>query len=215
MRRWHAAFDEFAGGYASHEAMDAEMRESLGAMEMVMELKCSYPPHVHFLKGNHDNIANEEGDGNLPFGKFVAEGQMVEAYVRKFYDGKLLKAYAAFEKQLPVLAIGGRFIVSHAEPRTTFAIDDIVNYRRHPEVVLGLTWTDNDEAEPTSVPAMLQALVGRDDATYFAGHRPVADRWGERANGRFIQLHNPDRLQAAFVPPDRPFQPARDVLTLR
>ena len=214
VRRWHQALAEFEEGYRSHQAMDGEMRESFGAMEMVMELKCAYPRGFHFLKGNHDNIANEEDNGNLPFGKFVAEGRMVEAYVRRFYGGELLQAYATLEKQLPLLAIGGRFLVSHAEPRTTYALDDIVEYRSHPEVTLGLTWTDNDEADPSAVATMLRDLVGDEAAIHFGGHRPVADQWQARAGGRFIQLHNPDRLQAAYVPADRPFDPARDMLAL-
>ncbi len=214
VRRWHRALAEFQQGYLTHEAMDDEMRESFGAIEMVMELKCAYPGHFHFLKGNHDNIANEEGNGNLPFGKFVAEGQLVEAYVRWFYGPELLQAYATLEKQLPLLAIGGRFLVSHAEPSSAFPLDDIIEYRSHPEVTLGLTWTANDEADPTAVAVMLRDIVGSERALYFGGHRPVAGRWQERAEGRFIQLHNPDRLQAAYVPHHRPFDPTRDMLEL-
>ena len=69
-----------------------------------------------FLKGNHDNTANEEDDGNLPFWKFVAEGHMVEAYVRGFYGRELLRAYATLENQLLPLAIGSQFLVSHTDP---------------------------------------------------------------------------------------------------
>ena len=61
---------------------------------------------------------------------------------------------------------------------------------------------------------MLRDLVGDEAAIHFGGHRPVADQWQARAGGRFIQLHNPDRLQAAYVPADRPFDPARDMLAL-
>ena len=61
LRRWQSALEEFKHGYRRHEAMDAEMRESLGLMEMVMELKAEFPEGFHFLKGNHENITNEQG----------------------------------------------------------------------------------------------------------------------------------------------------------
>ena len=220
MRRWLAAFDEFQGGYRQHRAIDAELRESFGTMEMVMELKCAFPRYFHFLKGNHDNITNEEGEGNLPFGKFVAEGEMVERYVRKFYGPELLNSYSRLEKQLPLLAAGRGFLISHAEPRAIFPATHIIDYRRHPEVVAGLTWTDNGAAVDGSVVGMLDALLGDersgavDDRYYFGGHRPVSGRWGERAGGSYIQLHNPERMQVAFVPNDRPFEPERDIVRL-
>ena len=37
--RWKKAFDEFQNLYRTRKHMDAEMRASMGVMEMVMELK--------------------------------------------------------------------------------------------------------------------------------------------------------------------------------
>ena len=47
--RWKRAFKEFVGHYRKHRAMDEEMRESLGLMEMVMRLKVAFPEYFHFL----------------------------------------------------------------------------------------------------------------------------------------------------------------------
>ena len=55
--RWQAGLEEYLGGFARRDAMDEEMREGLGTMEMVMETKLAFPAHFHFLKGNHENIA--------------------------------------------------------------------------------------------------------------------------------------------------------------
>ena len=52
-----------------------------------------------------------------------------------------------------------------AEPRTFYARDRVVAYRDDPEVVAGLTWTDNDEAEPGSVQLMLEHYLGGEVAT--------------------------------------------------
>ena len=162
------------------------MREGLGTMEMVMETKLAFPAHFHFLKGNHENIANEEGEGNFPFRKFALEGAMVEDYLRRFYGEETLGTWARFEKQLPLLAVGSPFLASHAEPRDFYPRDRVVGYRDDPEVVAGLTWTDNDEAEPGSVAGMLEHYLGLEAAAarYFGGHRPIGGAYGLRADGQ-------------------------------
>ena len=90
--RWQVALEEFKGGYRKHSHMDAEMRESLGVMQMVMALKQHFPNHLHFLKGNHENITNEQGEGNYPFLKFANEGLMVRIYMEHFYGEEILRA---------------------------------------------------------------------------------------------------------------------------
>jgi len=195
MQRWRQALQEYEGDFASHTAMDEELRESFGLMEMVMEAKLAFPNHFHFLKGNHENITNETGNGNFSFGKLVLEGAMTAAYTRRFYGEKFLEIYAAFEKNLPLLAVGERFLISHSEPFTYYGRESVVNYRDHPEIVQGLTWTDNDMAEEGSIERMLAAYL--DQATfghghYFSGHRAIKGRYKYRPASGFVQLHNPD-----------------------
>ena len=155
--RWFGALEEYMGGYREHTLMDAEMRESLGVMEMAMRVKCAFPAAFHFLKGNHENVANEQGRGNHPFIKFAAEGEMVAAYVMRFLGVDFMRGVYRYEHNLPLLAVGRDFLVSHGEPRRPFARREVVEYRRLDEVVEGLTWTDNGAAEPGSVRTMRQA----------------------------------------------------------
>ncbi len=213
-RRWFAAFDEYQGGFDRHDAMDREMAESLNTLEIVARLKAAFPQTVHALKGNHENIANEERDGNMPFGKFVYEGAMVAEYMDLFYQGAAFDAVYRFEKTLPLIAVGGFYIVGHAEPERFYAVDEVVGYRDRPEVVRGLTWTANDEAEPDSVTRMLDAYLPRvacEQRVYLGGHRPVRGRYHLRAGGSYVQIHNPDRSIVAIL--DRPpFDPERDVV---
>jgi len=214
-RRWRAALKEFTGGYRQHARMDEEMRESLGLMQMVMEAKCALGERFHFLKGNHENIANEEGEGNHPFIKFALEGFMVAEYMRRFYGEELLESYARFEKELPLLAVGAGFLASHAEPAGFFPYEQVVARSEHPEVVHGLTWTDNGEAEPGSVQRMLEHyLGGADGGYYFGGHRPVVGRYQLRAEGRYVQIHDPERWVVALLPADGPIDPERDILDI-
>jgi len=77
LARWKAAYAEYKSFYREHAAMDQEMAESMGLMEMVMLAKTSFPRYFHFLKGNHENVLNEEGQGNHPFRKFVQEGDIL------------------------------------------------------------------------------------------------------------------------------------------
>ena len=212
--RWKAAQREFAGGYRKHSHMDEEMRESLGLMQMVMECKAAFPGGFHFLKGNHENIANEEGGGNHPFVKFALEGFMVADYMRLFYGEEILSGHYEFEKQLPLLAVGGSFLASHAEPAQFFPWERVVGFRDDPQVVLGLTWTADEEAEAGSVQRMLEHYLGRaEDAYYFGGHRPVRG-FNLRADGRYVQIHDPERWVLGLLPADGRIDPGRDILDI-
>ena len=212
--RWQAALEEFKGGYRKHSHMDEEMRESLGVMEMVMALKREFPNHFHFLKGNHENVANEQGEGNFPFLKFANEGLMVKIYMDHFYGEEILKAYAELEKKFPLLAVGNNFLASHAEPAWFMQEQEVVEYHRLPQVVYGLTWTDNDEAEPGSVQQMLDHYLepeAADTAYHFGGHRPVREGYNLRSDGRYVQIHDPDRFVVAVLPATGAIDLDRDI----
>ncbi len=215
-RRWLEAFEEFQDAYDNHSAMDGEMTESFGVLRMVARLHTAFPYLVQCLKGNHENIANEHREGNIPFGKFAYEGAMVAVYMRRFYPTVFDLVYD-FEKQLPLLAVGANFLAGHAEPARAFTQEEIVNSRLDADVVAGLTWTANDAAAPDSVERMLATFLPHpagERAFYFGGHRPIAGLFNLRANGRYVQIHNPERFVAAVVPTDRPFELDHDVVEL-
>ena len=215
VQRWKRAFKEFSGKFRRHAAMDEEMRESLGLMEMIMHLKIMRPDGFHFLKGNHENILNEEGRGNHPFRKFAYEGEMVKEWVLHFYGQEFLNAFAELEHELPLVAADRTFMVSHAEPQRFFSHEEVIGYRKLDEVVLGLTWTPNDGAEEGSVDRMIAEYCsdpGR--ARYFGGHRPVSGRYGLRAGDRYVQLHNPGACAVAVLRPGEEPDPGRDIVEL-
>jgi hypothetical protein len=169
---------------------------------------------VHLLKGNHENVANEEGGGNHQFGKFAYEGAMVAAWVPAKYGEAVHRSLYEFEKRLPLVAVGNRFVISHAEPARTFTRDRIIGYRRDEEVVYGLTWTADDEAEDGGTEATLAELLPaerREGALWFGGHRPVAERYALRAAGRYVQFHNPGRRIIGVFPPNESPDPERDI----
>jgi hypothetical protein len=114
----------------------------------------------------------------------------------------------------PLLAIGPHFLVSHAEPQAFYSREDVIEYREHPDVVFGLTWTPNDGAEAGSVERMLEHHLGTSDAFHFGGHRPIRGSYALRAEGRYVQLHNPEAQIIAVIAPDRRIDLSRDVIIL-
>jgi hypothetical protein len=194
------------------------MRESLGIMEMVMLIKCAFPDNFHFLKGNHENITNERGGGNYPFRKYAYEGAMVFEYITKFYGTEFLHAYYTFEKQLPLLAIGRNFLISHAEPQYLYEYNDVLHYKDNPHVIQGLTWTDNNAAEYGSVREMLEIYLELTDLTgcyYFGGHRAILGKFSKRADGKYIQIHNPNKFIVGLIQPEGDIDLERDIIELK
>ena len=215
-RRWKTAWKEYQNGFRVHKAMDEEMREGLALMAMVMLLKTSFSDRFHFLKGNHENVANTEENGNRPFGKYAMEGQMVRDWFLMFLGPEMLEKWAQFENNLPLLAVGDRFLVSHAEPRRSYEREDVIEYRGNDELIFDFTWTGNDESEDGSVARMLDIYLGPDapQSLYFGGHRPVKKLYQTRADGRYVQIHNPDRDVVVILNSGHPPDPERDIRVL-
>jgi len=216
IRRWDLAFEEYRQRYKIHKNIDEEMKESLGVMEMVMEVKSTFPGNFHFLKGNHENIKNEEGLGNHSFRKYVYEGSMVFQYIKKFYGEDFLNAYYQFEKNLPLLAVGKNFLISHSEPISFFSKESVIDYRKRPDVIEGLTWTSNDAAEDKSVKRMLDYYINEKDQSlyYFGGHRPVTGLYNLRADGRYVQIHNPNKFIIALIKDNKAISLDKDIFEI-
>ena len=212
-KRWLLAYDDFY--YLENEkseALEEEMAEGLTTMSMIMECKCAFPYHFHFLKGNHENITNSSDHGNMPFSKFAYEGQMCYQFMKAQYDLKLVASYARFEKLLPVFVRGKNYLASHAEPIREFSLKEIRDAAIKTEVIHGLTWTKNNESEIGSVEKMLNKFLEDEKSFYFGGHRPVMEgKYNLRANGKFIQIHNPEEMNVAIIQPNKIFNPEEDI----
>jgi len=213
--RWIAAYSEYEKSYRKHKNIDEEMIASLGLMEMIIELKTAFPDNFHFLKGNHENIKNEETGGDHPFRKFVLEGEMVKTWVTRFMGENFLDKYSEFENKLPLLAIGENFMISHAEPKRCYEPEEIINY--HPETVHGLTWTANGESEEGSVREMLNLYIpdkNINEKLYFGGHRIIKTKYKVRADGLFVQIHNPWNLQVVYIKPNSVIDLEKDIIDI-
>ena len=142
---------------------------------------------------------------------------MVTRYMVEFMGEQSFTEYYRFEKNLPILAVGNNFVASHAEPIRFFDEDSVIEYRRRPDVIQGLTWTDNKKAQQGSVLQMIRYYVDekyQDNALYFGGHRPVNGPYFIRAEGRYIQIHNPGLFNIAVIDPDEEIDLNKAVKTI-
>ncbi len=201
--RWQEAFQEYAQGFKKHKNMDREMADSMGVMAMVMLLKRAFPDNFHFLKGNHENIKNENNESDRSFGKYAYEGAMVREWVELFLGEDFLDSWSAFEQSLPIFVVGRHFLISHAEPLCFHGREEIINYRDDRTIVFDFSWTGNDQSEPGSVAAMLRSFLPEvENPYYFGGHRPVPNLYQTRAEGKYVQIHNPEKEIVALIHPE-------------
>jgi len=216
-QRWARAEREYGYGWnLPSPAMDEEMGRALACVELILRAKAAFPRNFHYLKGNHDNVVNEEGNGDHPFYKFAEEGAMAASWFAARYGRDLQAAYRAFELSLPLAARGARFVASHAEPAFVLGPEDIIEARNRPQVAEALTWTGNGEALPGSVAAGLDLLLGQraSGARWFGGHRPVPGSYSLRADGLYVQFHNPLKQGLVLILPGEAPDPDRVVRTI-
>lgn len=216
--RWVSSYDSYQSGDYVSSTMQEEMRENFSVWQSLMLLKNSFPGNFHFLKGNHENVLNETGNGNYSFRKFVQEGQMCLDFIRHWYGDIILFLISYWEKALPVCAVFRNFAVSHAEPFSVFTRKEIINCKTNPEIIESFTWTANDEVEGDTCRQILKKLspkFKRNGVIWFGGHRPVMQaKYCLRQDCSYIQIHNPEEMNVAFVDPERDFDPEKDIISL-
>ncbi len=215
-RRWMLALKEYEEGWERSPAMDEEMGRALACVELILCAKRAFPASFHYLKGNHDNITDEEGRGDHPFYKYALEGEMTASWFALRYGVETLSLYRQAELSLPLVVRGSHFIASHAEPAFAMTARDIIEYRRRPEVAEALTWTPNDAAATGSVARTMASLLGpaASASRWFAGHRPVEGLFALRSAGLFVQFHNPRRHVIVMLRPGVRPDPETSILEL-
>ena len=59
---------------------------------------------------------------------------------------------------------------------------------------------------------MLDSLTGNSDALYFGGHRPIQGNYALRQQGKYVQIHNPDRQNVVLVHKDKNIDLENDIV---
>lgn len=214
IKRWKAAFQEYLGGFIQHDAMFEEMDENFKTMKLVMDMKINFPDQFHFLKGNHENIMDENGNGNHSFAKFAAEGPMTRRFIEKFYGETFLLLWNRFEKNLPLVACDGNFIVSHARPKKKYEKKQLINFRQYPDLIEGITWTRDQAAEEGCAIEMMKELIGTEKGLWFCGHTAISTLYKYWNKDRIIQFHNPKRDVLVVINPGTGFSLSNNIFDL-
>ncbi len=216
--RWLSAYGFWQNGKSANDFMKNEMLENIKTWCIIMLLKKAFPRNFHFLKGNHENITNETTEANYSFRKFVQEGQMCRDFIEEYYGDALLHTLDLWEKNLPVCAIFNGFGISHAEPAENISLKNIVNYRKNGDTVKGLTWTNNDEIHSRTCRKILKSAGMHrlsKGTIWFGGHRPVLyENFSLRQEGDYIQFHNPEKMNIAYVDSIRNFDCEKNIISI-
>lgn len=219
IKRWLSSYEDWNKDIYAGPSMQEEMKENFAVWQILMKLKNEFTENFHFLKGNHENVMNETGDGNLSFKKFVQEGQMCCDFIRQVYGDVILHLISLWEKSLPLCAVFPRFCVSHAEPLEVYTRTKLIRARKDEGIVLGLTWTANDEVfEETCIKNFkkLNSKYEPGKINWVGGHRPVkGDSHYLRQNGAYIQIHNPDEENILYVGPSAEIDADNNILSVK
>ena len=213
--RWVAARVEFEEEIFTGPAISAEMQEGLSLMTGLFKLKTLFPKNCHILKGNHENIYNVTRSGDYGFRKYADEGNMCRIFLQEQYGDDIVYLIHCIESGLPLFFAGKNCTVSHAEPKKFYTKNELINARTIPDVVEGLTWTANDDAQADSVELIHRELYKEtqtDNCVHLGGHRPVTGKFSARQQNRYIQIHNPSRQNVAVVNPEVKFNPETDIV---
>lgn len=197
-KRWLKSNTEFEGGFVLHTNIDEEMGENLRTMEYVIELKLLFPGYFHFLKGNHENIKNEEAGGDYPFGKYTSEGEIVRAWVLQFLGEEFLESYAKLEKLFPLVAVGDSLFISHTFPSKKYSREEIINYTEFPDLIHDFTWNRSTLDSSELLDSYLKDFTGDKRGLYVIGHTPVKGRGEFHFENRFLKIHNPDNMYVLY-----------------
>lgn len=210
--RWIKAEELWLQKDIANKYLCEEMKEGLGLMTRIMKCKCKYTDNFHFLRGNHENILNQFFCGAMPFRKFSSEGEMVRDFMLTVYGEEISQKYADFEHNLPLFAKGKNFLASHAEPLKPYTEIELIDGFFDEDLIRGLTWTANDQAQEDSVETMLEILLpNENESSYFAGHRTIPGTHRFQRNNKFVQIHNQKEHFISIIHPNRAFNPLQDI----
>ena len=140
---------------------------------------------------------------------------MVFDFMVNYYGIAITELYSEFESRLPLFIKGKNFLASHAEPAFYMDKKQLINSMKDEQIIKALTWTRNGDVEDFPAVKMLdEFLPDYKNSLYFAGHRPVSENFELRENGRFVQIHNPDRMNVVYIDPNRNFNFENDIIKI-
>lgn len=211
--RWLQAEQDYLNGARSSDSMQAELVESLGLLQMVMDLKVSFPGNFYFVRGNHEDI-----DPLAPYTKFtrVGESNLIKAWVERNWGGDFLRSWHRCEQSMPLLALGGSFVASHAAPETPLTFEDVRG--RTQAAFRACCWSDNTRwpsggAQEQAFRENCRRFKVSASRPWVCGHRKVEGAlYRTQCDGLLLQINPLDsepRVYLLAPPAGQPLRPGR------
>lgn len=199
--RWLQAERDYLAGRQSM-AIEQELVESLGLMQMILDLKVAHPESFYFLRGNHEDM-----NPASPYRKFtdVGESQLVKYEIVRRFGKDFLSQWHACEKSMPLVAQGGSFVASHAAPDERLTLADLEG--RSEKAFRACCWSDNTRwgsAQTRAFLANAELLKVTPQHPWVVGHRKVqGSLYRSQCQGRLLQINplDSDPRVVLWAPP--------------
>lgn len=154
---------------------EEEMDRSMLLMDLILRLKLRFPQRVFYLRGNHDDFADDISKGGVP------QGLLWERALHDQRGARYRDAMQRLYDLLPYVAVCGRYIACHAGAPTMKATrTDLVQVRDKPKLAHQLTHLRlRKPNSPTGYGAgdvrRLRRRLGVDaDTPFIVGHTPLS-----------------------------------------
>lgn len=118
-----------------------DLLESFETMNMVIELVAEFDNFV-VVRGNHDNISDPKLT-KTKAGTQIFQSKIFKEQAEENFGEDFISSYTAIQAQMPLVAISGSTIISHAAPMTVLTREEINS--RSEMAFYALTTTDNSK----------------------------------------------------------------------
>lgn len=153
-----------------------KMYKSMLMMDLILQLKLSFPEQVFYLQGNHDSFSEEISKGGIPQG-LLWEKKLIRARGKAYRD-----AMQTFYDRLPLLAYSRHFITCHAAAPTSSVTErQLIDIRQDPKLLGQII--NNRLQRPNrpggyskgDIKRLRKTLGVTPDTPFIVGHTPLSN----------------------------------------
>lgn len=120
-------------GDAIHSEISGKMEsmaESVLIMDIILQLKLTYPEQVHYIRGNHDSFAPAISKNG------ISQGILHQKHLLEIRGPEYVSALQTFWDNIPYIINSSEFIACHAgPPRYDCTRDDLINISSNEKLI--------------------------------------------------------------------------------
>lgn len=154
---------------------EEEMDQSMLLMDLIFRLKLRFPERVFYLRGNHDDFAEDISKGGVP------QGLLWERALHDQRGPRYRDAMQRLYDLLPYVIVSSRFIACHAgAPTMKASRKDLIHVRNKPKLEHQLTHLRLRKPNsptgygPPDVRRLRRRLGVDADTPFVVGHTPLS-----------------------------------------